>query len=251
MISIIHKKHEGLPFLEVIEENRIEEPLPLIFFYHGWTGRKENVLTQGYELAKRGFRVVLPEALFHGERAEGPVESHQLQFWQIIEKSIEELPKLVKFYAEEDLIDGDKVAVSGLSMGGITTCAMFTVYPWIKCAVCLEGTPNPVAFAKLLVDNLPGIENVPEDYIHEQLSGLNQIDLSLNPENINNRPLHFWHGTADNMVPYDLTKKFFDEVQGKPYAKNVTMTTTPGAGHKVSFDTTVEMADKFVEYFAD
>ena len=28
------------------------------------------------------------------------------------------------------------------------------------------------------------------------------------------------------------------------------MTTTPGAGHKVSFETTVEMADKFAEYFA-
>ncbi|WP_290034126.1 alpha/beta fold hydrolase [Ligilactobacillus cholophilus] len=251
MISISHKMYENLPFLEIVEESKIDDPLPLIIFYHGWLGRKENVLTQGYEIAKRGFRVVLPEALFHGERADGPTKDHQLQFWQIIEKSIEEFPKFVKLYAQQDLILDNKVAVSGLSMGGITTCAIFTVYPWIKCAVCLEGTPNPVAFAKLLIDNLPGIENIPEDFIHEQLAGLNEIDLSLNPEKIAGRPLHFWHGTDDKMVPYDLTKKFYDEVSGKPYAKNVTMTTTEGAGHKVSFDTTVEMADKFVEYFTD
>ena len=104
--------------------------------------------------------------------------------------------------------------------------------------------------SKILVDNLPGIEDVPQEYIHEQLAGLNQIDMSLNREKIAGRPLHFWHGTADDMVPYNLTKKFFDEIQGKDFAKNVTMTTTPGAGHKVSFETTVEMADKFAEYFA-
>lgn len=250
MISIIHKECQGLPYLELIEEDKKDQSLPLIIFYHGWTGRKENNLTQGYEIAKKGFRVVMPDALFHGERADGPAENHQLQFWQIIEKSIEEFPKFVKLYADQGLIDGDNVAVGGLSMGGITVCALFTVYPWIKNAVCLEGTPNPVAFAKILVDNLPGIEDVPQEYIHEQLAGLNQIDMSLNREKIAGRPLHFWHGTADDMVPYNLTKKFFDEIQGKDFAKNVTMTTTPGAGHKVSYETTVEMADKFAEYFA-
>ena len=35
--------------------------------------------------------------------------------------------------------------------------------------------------------------------------------MSLNREKIAGRPLHFWHGTADDMVPYNLTKKFFDD----------------------------------------
>lgn len=251
MISVIRKECQGLPYLEVVENDQRNQPLPLIVFYHGWTGRKENNLTQGYEIAKKGFRVVMPDALYHGERSDGPASNHQLQFWQIIEKSIEEFPKFVQLYSEQNLITDDKVGVSGLSMGGITVCALFTVYSWIKCAVCLEGTPSPVKFAKILVANLPGIENVPQDYIQEQLSGLNQIDLSQNREKIAGRPLHFWHGTADDTVPYDLTKNFFDEIQGFDYAKNVTMTTTPGASHKVSFETTEEMANKFVSYFED
>ena len=80
MISIIHKECQGLPYLELIEEDKKDQSLPLIVFYHGWTGRKENNLTQGYEIAKKGFRVVMPDALFHGERADGPAENHQLQF---------------------------------------------------------------------------------------------------------------------------------------------------------------------------
>lgn len=252
MITISHKMYQKLPFLELVEDEKQNEALPLIIFYHGWMGRKENNLTQGYELAKKGFRIVMPDALFHGEREEnGPAKEHQLQFWQIIEKSIEEFPTLVKWYADQGLIKDQKIGAAGLSMGGITTCALFTVYPWIKAAVCLEGTPSPVKFAKMLVDNLPGIEEIPEDYIHEQLAGLNQIDLSLNPEKIAQRPLHFWHGTADKMVPYNLTKEFFDHIQGKDYAKNVTMTTTDGAGHKVPYEKTVEMANKFGEYFED
>lgn len=56
MIEIITKKIEGLPVLEVVAKKYRTQKLPLIVFYHGWTGCKERVLTEGYELAKRGFR---------------------------------------------------------------------------------------------------------------------------------------------------------------------------------------------------
>ena len=36
MISIIHKECQGLPYLELIEEDKKDQSLPLIVFYHGW-----------------------------------------------------------------------------------------------------------------------------------------------------------------------------------------------------------------------
>lgn len=248
MITITHKKYDFLPFLELIREDNKDKVLPLILFYHGWAWDGK-VLTQAYEIARKDFRVIIPEALFHGEREDGPIESHQAQFWEVIKHSLTEFPKLVKYYSKLGLIQDDQVAVGGLSMGGITSCALFTIYPWIKAAICLEGTPAPLAFAHVMIDKFPGIGDIPTDYIQQQLDGIDKFDLSLDPAKIAGRDLHFWHGTADPIVPYDLTAKFFDDVKGKTYAQNVTMSTTQGASHKVPMDITRETVEKFEEYF--
>lgn len=249
MITVIAKEIGTLPVLELCQTKAQEKALPLIVFYHGWTGCKEQVLTQGYELAKQGFRVILPDALYHGQRQVGEVTQHQLEFWQIIINSVKELPQLVSYYQDKQLIAQQKIGVCGLSMGGITTCALMATYPWIKGAVCLEGSPCPISFAKLLIENIPGINKLPKEFIEEQLANLKSIDLSYAPEKLAQRPMHFWHGTADEMVPYQPTKNFYDQIKNESYAKNVTFTTTPGATHKVSYATTLEMAMKFKQYF--
>ncbi|MCP0887719.1 alpha/beta fold hydrolase [Ligilactobacillus sp. WILCCON 0076] len=246
-IIVIEKAMATIPVLELIDDNLATQKLPLVVFYHGWTGCKEKVLTQGYELAKKGFRVVLPDALYHGKRQEGKTEEHQAEFWKIVVQSVKEFPDLIKAY--ERTIGYTKLGVSGLSMGGITTCALIASYDWIDAGVCLEGSPHPVKFANALLKVIPKANELPKEFVKEQLSSLDKYDLALQSEKINKRPLHFWHGTADEMVPYKLTKEFYDEIKDKPYAANVTFTTTQGAHHKVSYATTIEMADKFETYF--
>ena len=116
--------------------------------------------------------------------------------------------------------------------------------------MCLEGTPCLFEFAKSLITTLPDAKNLAPQYVEKQLAQLKVLDLAHNPEKINGRPLHFWHGTADEMVPYQPTKDFYDKIKTNPYASNVTFTETLGAKHKVSYETTVEMARKFAKYFA-
>ena len=171
MIEIITKKIEGLPVLEVVAKKYRTQKLPLIVFYHGWTGCKERVLTEGYELAKHGFRVVLPDAKFHGQR-------HRQEFWQIVASSVKELPLLVNYYRQTSGIKDDLVGVSGLSMGAITTCALLTVYDWIKAGVSLMGSPCPTAFARQLLEELSGLADIPASFVDQQLAQLELIDLS-------------------------------------------------------------------------
>lgn len=141
MIEVACKHAGEYPVLELNDSNLRDEALPLAFFYHGWEGCKEKVLTQGYEIAKRGFRVVIPDAQYHGERmVGGPAKTHFLEFWQIIADSVAEFPKIVDYYEETTGIKDDFVGVSGLSMGGITTCALMASYDWISSAVCLMGS---------------------------------------------------------------------------------------------------------------
>ncbi|KRL39071.1 S9 family serine peptidase [Liquorilactobacillus uvarum DSM 19971] len=251
MITITSKEIKKIPVLELVQSDKKEDVLPLVFFYHGWTGCKEKVLTQGYEIAKRGFRVVLPDALYHGERlVSGKASEHKLEFWKIIVNSIKEFPDLLTYYRNKFGIKSEKIGVSGLSMGGITTCALLRVYPQITAAVCLMGSPAPSSFARQLLHAIPGMEEINPNYVEDQIKSLEVMDLSLNPQKINSRPIHFWHGTNDATVPYQPTKSFFEQIRNHSYAKNVTFTTTQGATHKVSYETTVEMADKFADYLA-
>lgn len=63
----IRKRTLGtIPLLEVVEEARRNDTLPLIVYYHGWQSSKELVLTQGRYLAEAGFRVCCRMRLIMG-----------------------------------------------------------------------------------------------------------------------------------------------------------------------------------------
>lgn len=57
-----------IPVLEVVSQEQVYQALPLVIYYHGWQTSKELVLTQARKIANEGVRVVLPDAMNHGER---------------------------------------------------------------------------------------------------------------------------------------------------------------------------------------
>lgn len=249
MITIKRVVIDGNPLLEVVSQDKATEQLPTVVFYHGWTNYKESVLVNGYELAKRGMRALLPDAYLHGERMEMPlVEEAFSEFWNIVTHNLKDLPGIRDYYVEAGLSDPNRFGVTGLSMGGITTCGALTCYPWIKAAVCLMGSPEPIQFSHWLLSSswAEGL-SVPEKYL-TKLQELEPIDLSCQPEKIAGRPVHFWHGTSDTMVPYQPTFDFYQKIKEENFAKNVSFTTTEGVGHKVPYLTSVEMADFFAEH---
>ncbi len=251
MITVSEKRLANLPVLELVASDKAHQKLPLVVFYHGWTNCKELVLTQGYALAKRGLRVVLPEALYHGARTEGPIEEHYLSFWDIILQSVREFPQIVGYYREKNLILADQVGVGGFSMGGITACALMAAYPKISAAVVLAGTPAPVKFAKIILANLPQDVELSPEYVKSLLNRLAEYDLSLHPDKVGGRPLHFWHGTADQRVPENLTQEFVEEAtkQTDPLTSHVSGHFSQGVEHSVDYAVTEEMANKFYQYF--
>lgn len=243
MIEIKRRRIGEIPVLELTRTNERDKALPLVVFYHGWTGRKENNLTQGYEFARQGVRVVMPDALYHGERTdEKGTRAHEAEFWQIIMQSVKEFPQVVAFYRDAGLIQNDRIAVSGLSMGGITTCALLATYDWITTAGCFMGTPCAVEFLHYLLAHVPGMDQVPQKYVDAQVAALEKMDLSQHPERLAGRPVHFWHGLADEIVPPQPTLDFIKQVQRTPAGKNVTVGTTPDVGHEVPYEATVTIA---------
>lgn len=256
MIEIKHELISGIPVIELFPSGKEGETLPLVFFYHGWESHKERCLEHGCDLAEQGFRAVLPEALEHGERIYDSRNLAQannpLHFWEIVSCSVREFPVLIEYYSNKKKILTDRIGVAGLSMGGMTVSAILAQYDFVKSAAILMGSPSPIDFTNGLFKNFE-IDGVTIydlwdlDKINNYLEGLKPLSLKLQADKINNRPVYFWHGEEDDVVPISLTKQFVEEHKKKSYGQNIVFDTTEGVGHKVPRETSIKMAKFFEE----
>lgn len=197
---------------------------------------------------------MLPEALYHGERNPG-LSGHALNlyFWEIVLQTIDELDVLKHSFEEKQLIDPSRIGVVGTSMGGIVTLGALTKYNWIKAATSLMGMPYYEKFALSQINNMKenGVEIPVEDEVLAQLMNkIKELDLSKQPEKLHNRPLLFWHGMQDTVVPYKHTYHFYETI--KPlYEKEpekLQFITDKNAGHKVSNEGVVKTVEWFETY---
>lgn len=238
----IRKRTLGtIPLLEVVQQEKRNDLQPLIVYYHGWQSSKELVLTQGRRLAEAGFRILLPDAANHGERKQPITKIPSLTFWQSIQTNLFEFGYIVNHFKKLGLVD-ERIGVGGVSMGGITTCALLTQHPEIQVAACVMGSPKPVDYRKRIFRYAEELGRYyPEDY-ESLLAWIPHYDLSLQPEKINGRPVLFWHGNEDVIVPYDDTAEF---VAANPQP-NITFIEEDEA-HLVKVATMEKIRDFFVK----
>lgn len=244
--SIRHRYIKKIPVLEVVLNENKDKPLPLVVYYHGWQSAKELSLTQARKLAKKGLRVVLPDAMNHGERKTGAISSiPSITFWSSIQYNIIEFSLLVRYFEKRGLIDSEKIGVGGVSMGGITTCALLTQHEEINTAACMMGTPSPLRYIERVMERAAEMEvYVPKD-LPQLLSWVANYDLSKSPEKLKQRPVLFWHGTKDPKIPYEDMADFYQVIAEEPYARNSRFITGENEGHLVKG----EMMDLVADYF--
>ena len=252
MIQIDYREVNGIPYAEVVDASLKDKVIPIVVFYHGWTGSKDRVVTIGVELAKRGMRAILPDQHLHGDRGVRLIGG---EIWEIVANNINELPIIKEEMRQRGLLDEAKFGVSGLSMGGIATYALFNQYPDITAAASLMGNADPSRFAKWTISSvwMTGATKEQCDALEAEIEKnkafLDAMALAKHPERINGRPLFLWHGTTDDKVPYELNKEFYETIKDEPYAKNVEWHETPGQGHIVPHQVFEDVADFFQRVF--
>lgn len=245
MVKIYQHLIQDVPILEVVSNNGIHKPLPLVIFYHGWRSSKELVLTQARKLAQKNIRVILPDAMNHGQRLTDISSISSFTFWDSIQGNLAEFALIRDYYNDQKLIKDQKIGVGGYSMGGMTTGALLTAHPEITAATIIMGTPDLSGYARLVRTNaLQRNIYIPDD-LERLTSWIANYDLSLQPEKIAGRPLLFWHGTNDRRIPYTMSKGFFDRVHGEDYAQQVAFITGYKAGHLVE----TRLMDKIANFF--
>lgn len=87
--------------------------------------------------------------------------------------------------------------------------------------------------------------------VQKQLDMLKPYDLSLNQDKLNARPLMFWHGAKDPIVPYTFAYNFYQDT--KPAYENdkdkFVFILDENAGHKVSRPGVLQTVNWFEKYF--
>lgn len=247
LIQINREIWEGVPLLICEKTEFTGKPLPTMTYLHGITGAKEDNLSIGYLLAERGFRVVLPDAHLHGEREQSDIESLELHFFDIIQKSIAELAIIFEKLNQDRLIKNGSFTLAGTSMGGITTAAALTNYPWISQAGIMMGTALFQRFAKSVIQQTEasGVElPLTDEEIAKLLDRLKHYDLSLNLDQLQNRPLFIWHGEKDQVVPFQHATDFYEQLkQERADAEAITFVSEKNTGHKVSRQARLALVD--------
>ncbi|MFD1929156.1 prolyl oligopeptidase family serine peptidase [Sporosarcina siberiensis] len=242
MIPLILKEElwNGIPILHIVEEQYDVQEVPVMIFLHGFSSAKEHNLHYAYNLARQGIRVILPDAHLHGVRDENLDEVQLgLRFWEVILTSIEEVGILKKELLKRKLIVSKKIAVGGTSMGGITTLGCLTTYEWISSALVMMGTPGYEKLARAQIGHFErgGFElPISADERKKLFANLAYFDLTKQPKKLNQRPLYFWHGKNDTVVPFEPTYHFYKAMKKEYYdvPERIVFDADEIAGHSVS-----------------
>lgn len=238
MIGVYDENINTIPSLVVVDAEKENKALPILTYFHGFTSAKEINLPLAYLLAEKGYRVVLPDSKYHGER-ETEISSikKQISFWDIVMQNVEELQAVKDFFDQKGLILNNRFGVAGTSMGAITTSAALTQYPWIKAAAVLMGSPKITTYAKTLVNSFKKMGDLPitEEMIGSLYAQLAHYDLSTQVEKLKERPLLFWHGENDAVVPFDHSYTFYEEARAMyENPDNIQFLKEANRDHKVS-----------------
>jgi len=250
MVTFRKEMIGAIPLLHVVEEKKLNSKLPLVIFIHGFESIKERNVQYAYMLADKGYRVVLPDALYHGERTDGEISS--VNFWKVTLTTLHELSLIKDEFVKRGLVEGNRIGVAGTSMGAIVTLGAMTQYNWIRTGVSLMGTPSYVEFAKYqlhLMEQQGAKLSYTKEQIEEQLALLHPYDATEQIDQFETRPLLFWHGAKDPVVPYQQAYGFYEQLQDKYKKENVPLTfiLDEQAGHNVPNKGVVEAVNWFVE----
>ena len=203
---------EGIPTL-LIEPKDGHRPMGTVIIYHGWSSCKAYQRIRAYVLAGFGYRVLVPDSIYHGER--DPLDNYSIEnagkyIWKVILQTIEEAPALINYTFNELREKENMLAVLGNSMGGFAASAIFAHNPEIRSGVICSSSCHWGRSNELFLKNAEyyQLDNfvLDKDKI-EKLDPINNLEL------FDNRPLLMLNGEADTVVSIEGQESFYEKAK--------------------------------------
>jgi fermentation-respiration switch protein FrsA (DUF1100 family) len=245
MIELELRHFAGIETLHAFPTGNALQPLPTIIFYHGFTSSKLVYSYFAVALAQAGFRVVMPDAPEHGARFDGDEPRRLRRFWQILQGSFTEFSSLRDALYRADLVDGNRLAVGGASMGGMTALGIMTQFPDVRSVACLMGSGYFSTLSRALFPPLDMTSPGQAADLEALIAPLAKWDVTAQLARLANRPLFLWHGEEDDVVPAAETRRLQQALEKSGLDGQLTCLWEAGVKHRI----TPRALDATVDFF--
>lgn len=234
MIEIQTDHFAGNEALHAFPAGKGQRPLPCVVFYHGFTSSKLVYSYFAVALAQAGFRVIMPDAPDHGARFSGNAERRLRQFWQILQGNLEEFAALRDALHQSNLIEENRLAVGGASMGGMTALGIMTRHPEVRCVASLMGSGYFTSLARTLFPPLEVTNAAQQETFDAILAPLAKWEVTGQLERVADRPLLLWHGEADDVVPAAESFRLRQALADEQRDARLTTLWEAGVAHRIT-----------------
>ncbi|MDX9917009.1 MAG: alpha/beta fold hydrolase [Gudongella sp.] len=231
----------GIPALLIRPEMR-KEKYPTVIFYHGWTSNKESQSFRGFILASLGYQVLIPDALYHGdrERIDYYDKENAGVFWEVVLKNVEESKGLIESLIADYDADKDRIAVSGHSMGGFTATGVFAANRNLRTMVPLNGSGCWDLSNDIFIKVLGTSEKEKYKQLIDQVREKDPYKMAAE---FIDRPVLILNGEEDNVVDPAPMRIFYETIKQEYRHKELAMMTTyKGVSHFVTTNMMEDMA---------
>ncbi|RLK63271.1 hypothetical protein D3H64_05660 [Atopobacter sp. AH10] len=246
MICLTEKVLEGIPLIEAVSDHlEASTALPTIVLFHGFESRRESMMNWAVELCRLGARVIVPLAIYHGDRNQKDVTFDDL--WEIVDQNTRDCEVIYSTYHRQGLIKG--FAVGGQSMGGMTTVKCMLAHPFIDAGVCLMGCLDPLAYTVWVREVLAtSMKTMEASELFALLEHLREASLLDHPEALRGRPFYIWHDQEDPLVPIRYSKDTFERYKTYPAFARTSYHESSGHGHHVPFSVLASASQFLAEH---
>ena len=188
---------------------------PVVLLVHGLGGSKSSMLLLAVAFARRGYATFAPDLPEHGDRRRGGdatiATMSLLETRRSVAVGVTDLRRGVDFLQTRPEIDGGKIGLVGVSLGGIYGAVLAGIEPRIAGTVLWSAGGD---WGKLLTESrqrlairrrengLPDAETINKT--------LRDVDPVTYAPNIAPRPLLLLTGTSDSIVPNACTEALYD-----------------------------------------
>lgn len=234
MIEIDMETFAGIECLHSFPIGKRCDPLPTIFFFHGFTSSKEVYSWASVALALAGFRVIMPDAALHGARYDGNSEYRLGHLWEILCSNIDEVPLLEAALRQQGLIAEQRIALAGASMGGMTALGAMARNPHFSSAACMMGSGYFTTLSETLFPPPKVKTSAQKTEFHSHTAMLAEYDITERLEKIADRPLLVWHGDADELMPVTESLRIEKALRDANLDGNLRVLIEPGVGHRIT-----------------
>lgn len=258
---------DGTPVLTVCPDGA--RRCPVVFLLHGFGSCKEDLLDLAWRLAGRGLFAVAFDAVHHGERADGmlesfddpqhctyPVESgldRYVLMHQVVVETSRDLARLLDSFAVDERVDTARCGVTGVSMGGFAAYYLAAIEPRVAAAAPVVGMPafaerwDDVTLEASTYDQWRAQMAAAQPAVERHAAFMRSIDPSPRLAAFYPRPLFMLCGDLDTHQPKSYTLRLYRALLPvySDHPDRLKLKIYDGVGHELSPGMMEDVADWF------